>query len=100
MDEGNANHSHHPDSLIDSEHQSKLKGTKSLRMDTSCVLHHVFCASVCRLLCHIAHFSNRLAPINIKPYNAEILLYKPWRPKGLLQFEIIIDVSVSSFRFI
>ena len=33
-------------------------------------------------------------------YNAKIFLYKPWRPKGFLQFEIIINVLVSSFRFI
>ena len=30
----------------------------------------------------------------------KIFLYKPWRPKGFFQFEIIINVSVSSFRFI
>ena len=29
-----------------------------------------------------------------------IILYKPWRPKGLFQFEIIINVFVSSFWFI
>ena len=31
----------------------------------------------------------------VNPYNAEIFLYKPWRP-----FEIIINVSVNCFRFI
>ena len=31
------------------------------------------------------------------PYNAELILYKSWRPKGLFQFEIIINVLVSSF---
>ena len=31
---------------------------------------------------------------------AGIFLYKPWRPNGLFQFEIIINVLVSSFRFI
>ena len=32
--------------------------------------------------------------------NADILLYKPWRPKGFFQFEIIINVLVYSVRFI
>ena len=32
--------------------------------------------------------------------NAEIFLYKPWKPKGFFQFEIIINILVSSFRFI
>ena len=27
-------------------------------------------------------------------YNAEIVLYKSWRPKGYFQFEIIINVLV------
>ena len=34
------------------------------------------------------------------PYNAELFLYKPWRPKGYFQFEIVINVLVSSFRII
>ena len=34
------------------------------------------------------------------PYNAEIFLYKQWRPKGFFQFEFIISVLVSSFRFL
>ena len=35
----------------------------------------------------------------INPYNAELFLkFKPWRPKGFFQFEIIINVLVSSFR--
>ena len=33
-------------------------------------------------------------------HKVQILLYKLWRPKGSIQFEIIINVSVSSFRFI
>ena len=36
----------------------------------------------------------------INLYNAEIFLYKPWRPKGYCQFGIIINVLVSCFRFI
>ena len=28
------------------------------------------------------------------------LLYSPWRPKGFVQFEIIINVLVSPFRLI
>ena len=35
---------------------------------------------------------------DINPYNAEIVLYKLWQ--GFFQFEIIINVTVSSFRFI
>ena len=31
---------------------------------------------------------------------ALICLWKPWRPKGYFQFEIIINVLVSSFQFI
>ena len=34
------------------------------------------------------------------PYNDDILsVYKPWRPK-VLQFQIITNVLVTSFRFI
>ena len=36
----------------------------------------------------------------INSYNAEIFLYKSWRPKGFSRFEIIRNVSVSSFCFI
>ena len=32
----------------------------------------------------------------VNPRSAEIILYKPWRPKDLFQFEIIINVSVNS----
>ena len=35
-----------------------------------------------------------------EPYNADILMYKPWIIWGFIQFEIIINVLVSSFRFI
>ena len=35
--------------------------------------------------------------IGFNPYNADIFLYKPWRPKGFVQFQIIINVLVSSF---
>ena len=39
------------------------------------------------------------SPIN--PYRTEIFLYKPWRPKGFFQFEIIIkSVLAGAFRFI
>ena len=37
---------------------------------------------------------------HFKPYNAGICLYKLWTPKGFSQFEITINVLVSSFRFI
>ena len=35
-----------------------------------------------------------------KPLQRRNILHKPWRPKGYFQFEIIINVLVSSFRFI
>ena len=35
------------------------------------------------------------APAN--PLSAEYFVYKPWKPKGFIQFEIIINVLVSSF---
>ena len=37
----------------------------------------------------------RYQPFN--PYIAELFLYKPWIPNGYYQFEIIINVLVSSF---
>ena len=39
-------------------------------------------------------------PRAVSPYNAEICLYKPWRPKDFVQFEIIIHILVSYFRII
>ena len=42
----------------------------------------------------------RDADDSFNPYNAEILLYIPWRPKGFFQFEIIINVLVGSYYFI
>ena len=36
----------------------------------------------------------------INPYNAEIFLYKPRRPEGFSQFEIIINVLASSSRYV
>ena len=38
--------------------------------------------------------------VSVIPHSAEIFLYKPWGPKGSLQFGIHINVLVSSFRFI
>ena len=35
--------------------------------------------------------------VSINPYNAELILYKSCGPKGLFQFEIIINDLVSSF---
>ena len=35
--------------------------------------------------------------LSVNPLNAEYFLYKPWRPKGFIQFEIIINVLVTSF---
>ena len=40
----------------------------------------------------------KMSPFN--PYNAEIFVYKPWRPKGFLQLEVNINILVSSFCFI
>ena len=36
----------------------------------------------------------------VSPYNAGIFLYKPWRLKGFIQFEIILNVLVSYIRSI
>ena len=36
----------------------------------------------------------------VNPYNAEIFVYKPWRRKGVFQFESIINVPGTSFCFI
>ena len=33
----------------------------------------------------------------VNPYSAELCLFKPWRPKGYFQFDIIINDLVSSF---
>ena len=33
---------------------------------------------------------------HFNPYNAELILYKPWRLKGFSKFEIIINILVSS----
>ena len=41
-----------------------------------------------------------LPVVGLKPYNAEIFMLKPWRPKIFFQFEIIINVLFSSFFFI
>ena len=41
-----------------------------------------------------------LTRLKINPYSAEIFLNKPRRPKGSVQFVIIINVLVSSFCFI
>ena len=29
--------------------------------------------------------------VRVNPYNAEFVLFKPWRPKGYLQFAIVIN---------
>ena len=42
---------------------------------------------------------NTYLPI-VNPYDAEMFVYEPWRPKGYFQFEIIINALVSSFPFI
>ena len=40
-----------------------------------------------------------MVTVDLTQYNAGIFLYKPWRPKGFFQFEIIINVLVSSASF-
>ena len=47
------------------------------------------------ILCFI---NTTWAPITLT--TLKYVLYKPWRPKGFFQFEIIINVFVSSFCFI
>ena len=37
---------------------------------------------------------------SVNPHNAQILLNKPWKPKGFVQIEIIINFLANSFRFI
>ena len=46
--------------------------------------------NVCQSIQLNAHLSSH-------PYNAELILYKIWRPKGLFQFEIIINGLGSFF---
>ena len=43
-------------------------------------------------------FSSTNTPLSLfNPYNADIFLYKAWRPKDFFQFEIIINVLASQF---
>ena len=35
----------------------------------------------------------------INPYNAEMLSYESWKPKGFIQFEIIIHCHYLSYLF-
>ena len=44
-----------------------------------------------------ATFITRVNPLTLKALN---IFIKPWRPRGFIQFEIIINVLVSSFWFI
>ena len=39
------------------------------------------------------------ALLEINHHNADIFLYKPWRLEGFFQFEITLNVSVSSLCF-
>ena len=39
-------------------------------------------------------------PTTLNLYNAELLLFKPWRLKGFFQFNIVINVLVSSFLLV
>ena len=50
---------------------------------------YVFLDLVMQVITILCHFN---------PYNAEIILYKPWRPNVFFKFKFIINVS--SFRFI
>ena len=38
--------------------------------------------------------------IYVNPYNTELFLFKTWETNGVFHFEMIINVSVSSFRLI
>ena len=51
-----------------------------------------------RPICHT--WLSLLFYISLERYSAGVFLYKLWEPKGFLQFEIIINVLVSFFRFI
>ena len=57
----------------------------------------VLCCVVFILLETLRSFAD---PVSINPYNADIRLYKPWKPYGYFQFEISINIIVSFFRFI
>ena len=48
----------------------------------------------------IQHCLLGMVVLAVNPYNAEIFLYKPWRPKDFFQFEIIVNVLLTSFCFI
>ena len=38
--------------------------------------------------------------LTFNPYNAELFVFKPSKSKGLFQFELLVNVFVSSFRLI
>ena len=49
--------------------------------------------------CNMCNYYCIFIRLCIKPYNAEIIMCKPWRPTFFV-YEIIINVLVSPFRFI
>ena len=60
---------------------------------------HQSCCLYLILYKHVIKFEISNAPTP-NPYNAELLFTKPWRPKIVFLFKIIINVLVSSFWFI
>ena len=47
------------------------------------------------IIAFVKYFHYIHTHITFNPYNAEILLYKPWKSKDVFKFEIIIHVSQS-----
>ena len=39
----------------------------------------------------VGYNSFKISNVDIDPYSDAIFLYKPWRPKGFLQLEIIMS---------
>ena len=50
--------------------------------------------------CAMTLYEVKMFDIVFNPWSTELFLYKPQKPKGFFQFETIINVLVSSFRFI
>ena len=95
-----------------SRHKSWMNAGLSLVYDVGQTLNQHWVNVLCLLgtqssqqdlrLIYISHsFRNMsLSQRHFNTENAEIYLYKTWRQKGYFQFEIIMNVLVSSFRFI
>ena len=80
--------SHHPQKVLLAQFSLYVhKG--SLKPDSFHFIYMVRCLNYFRLF-----YSG------INPHNAELFLYKQWRPRFFFQFEVIINVLVSSFQYV